>query len=1258
MLINNPYSQTSCKMPRSNKKKFPLKPPIDDPIHQKQKQEGEETVMSPKKKSLDAEDIEDKTQKKSQKDRNIKISEDQDFQEMPNTQSRNITKEIKNTDSKTNDEELCYILKNEVKEFPIKNITGKMECPKCQSVVKNLLNHFEKNIKCGDLINMEHFRRLHEIYTKQKRRDQSRIKMQNLRARKMEESKESLQNKQENKIENQQKMRDQERIRMQKLRTRKREEIKESLHKMQENNTEYQQKMRDKARIGMQNVRTRKKEEGKESLHNIQENNTEYQQKMRAQARIRMRKLRARKREESTINGEEIEIQNGQVERLMNFNKAVIFGPIFICSCCSRKLYENGVTKITSNFIDTVKQKKQGLYGTAIPEEILIEITLNGSSEKTGYYICHTCRLVMKAGKIPSMSVANGLQLVNIEEDCHLTELENNLIAQNINFQYIFCLQKSRWAATRKQMISVPVTPEAVLNTVQILPRLPRQAGLVELKLKRKKEYERSHKKEFVDPEKIMKVLLLLKNSGNPYYQFDNNLNDYEQRCKDQDVNGHQLLFGDDTSEKVTVEERTESEKDSESSSSKPDNKNLDCTDNEDLDSNDEEITYVTKDPIRKHQFDHNRNTCLTNNYPEMFTDESGKIISEDKFSFAPAEGNHPYNILDEKDWDVKSWPALHPDGKFGISHERKVRLTDQQYFGQRILNHDTRFSKSPGYIFAAAAYIEQKQLSNKANISYMRGKKTVDKDGVTQFDLNDAFTIFDGIKNTPKYWQNLKYDMIAKLENFGPFHLFFTLSCGDTRYQENFSSFLVENGYMMEYLVNQDGTPETIVKKKEKTVINKPLEQFLLEDIDESLHEMIRTNVLTATRNFQHRVDAFKKEVLMQKNNPMKIKMISYRVEFQGRGAAHIHGTLWLDLEEIEKSDHFSHKLSEHGIEKGLSHLSEAFRKFRDKAKLNETEKYAIAIFVDMFISCSLNSNTVGRKFKMDQFGKLIVEIAISVNSHHHTKSCKKYEDKCRYGFPKFPLKETLVVDKNEFNEEVEEANQTPSQNYTKILSDIEDVLNDEVVIMVILKRYPKGNTEEEYDANRSKRIDDLLEIAGGISYEIYIMAIKKTRTHGSTILLQRDLDEIFVNHYNPEWLVAWNSNLDIQPVMDYFAIITYVTDYWAKADQGVTPFLKEAAENLKTEPDQKKRSRQMASTFLTHRQMGEAEAYFKIFPNLTLKYSNVDTIFIPSDKKELRSKFLMKLAESGANFSKGVEVKGGRDGMFLEKPDIIKYK
>ena len=74
-------------------------------------------------------------------------------------------------------------------------------------------------------------------------------------------------------------------------------------------------------------------------------------------------------------------------------------------------------------------------------------------SEKTGSYICHTCKTSMKRGKIPTTCIQNGFQLVNIEEGCHLTGLENNLIAQNIIFQYIFYLKKSRWAATKKQMV-------------------------------------------------------------------------------------------------------------------------------------------------------------------------------------------------------------------------------------------------------------------------------------------------------------------------------------------------------------------------------------------------------------------------------------------------------------------------------------------------------------------------------------------------------------------------------------------------------------------------------------------------------------------------------------------------------------------------------------------------------------------------------------------------------------------------------------
>ena len=43
--------------------------------------------------------------------------------------------------------------------------------------------------------------------------------------------------------------------------------------------------------------------------------------------------------------------------RRLNFNLAILFGPIFICSCCERRLFENGVKKITNNFKDKVNGK-------------------------------------------------------------------------------------------------------------------------------------------------------------------------------------------------------------------------------------------------------------------------------------------------------------------------------------------------------------------------------------------------------------------------------------------------------------------------------------------------------------------------------------------------------------------------------------------------------------------------------------------------------------------------------------------------------------------------------------------------------------------------------------------------------------------------------------------------------------------------------------------------------------------------------------
>ena len=98
-------------------------------------------------------------------------------------------------------------------------------------------------------------------------------------------------------------------------------------------------------------------------------------------------------------------------------------------------------------------------------------------------------------------------------------------------------------------------------------------------------------------------------------------------------------------------------------------------------------------------------------------------------------------------------------------------------------------------------------------------------------------------------------------------------------------------------------------------------------------------------------------------------------------------------------------------------------------------------------------------------------------MNCHHCKGPGSKYFDKCKYGFPRYPLKKTLVVDKNEFarkeNVENVENLKEGKSNYKQILSDVEEILKDDEFVKIIMEKYDKGNTKEEYEENRGKRID-----------------------------------------------------------------------------------------------------------------------------------------------------------------------------------------
>ena len=52
--------------------------------------------------------------------------------------------------------------------------------------------------------------------------------------------------------------------------------------------------------------------------------------------------------------------------------------------------------------------------------------------------------------------------------------------------------------------------------------------------------------------------------------------------------------------------------------------------------------------------------------------------------------------------------------------------------------------------------------------------------------------------------------------------------------------------------------------------------------------------------------------------------------------------------------------------------------------------------------------------------------------------------------------------------------------------------------------------------------------------------------------VILARDIDEMNVNNHIPEYIEAWNGNIDWLPVFDVFAVVTYVTE---QAEAEVVP-------------------------------------------------------------------------------------------------------
>ena len=209
----------------------------------------------------------------------------------------------------------------------------------------------------------------------------------------------------------------------------------------------------------------------------------------------------------------------------------------------------------------------------------------------------------------------------------------------------------------------------------------------------------------------------------------------------------------------------------------------------------------------------------------------------------APGEGKIPTNWLREKDNDIDSFPELHPEGRFGLDHERSQKLTKNKYYGQRIMNEEPMYSENANYLFMAQQSVERSAIEREINMAMSQGSiKTNDKGEKSYIPSDDAYNIFQKIPGTPAYWKSFKNELYAKMEALGPFHVFFTFSCAEMKW----ASVLLEvlkvklrrqlKIFYLDNFINSDGISQNVAWDGEPNTVL--LYDEKLSDVDTTLND------------------------------------------------------------------------------------------------------------------------------------------------------------------------------------------------------------------------------------------------------------------------------------------------------------------------------------------------------------------------------------------------------------------------------------
>ena len=411
------------------------------------------------------------------------------------------------------------------------------------------------------------------------------------------------------------------------------------------------------------------------------------------------------------------------------FREAINSSSLFVCSCCQQTWFRDSVRAVASLSIKCI-------------DAHLLDNCLTGYiSVADTEWICNTCLNNLKQGKIPKLSVANGMGFIEKPGELYLNNLEERLISLRIPFMQIRALNSGGQFSLKGSVVNVPSDIEP---TIHALPRLQNKSETIPVKLKRMNEFKHAVTTENVRPVAVMTALQTLLRTSQLY----------------KDAN-------------ITVDDKWS-----------VDNSEV----SGEFSSNDQSVSDSESDAFSEIDGDDNETPVMTLLDEQTF--DKNEVLS-----VAPGEGQKPLSLFKDPDAEYLAFPTLFCGQKRVPNSDRRVPVYYSDICKWELRCVDRRVALHVPNIFFKMKKLQIEQVCSKVHLavrrcktkgkSYTAGYILKDNMGESLVRLDEGYRIFKTIRNSPQYWENQKKEVFAMIRQLGLPTLFLSLSANDLQWSE-----------------------------------------------------------------------------------------------------------------------------------------------------------------------------------------------------------------------------------------------------------------------------------------------------------------------------------------------------------------------------------------------------------------------------------------------------------------------------------------